>query len=115
MDTLFLHGIQLKTILGALSWEQIHSQVVEVSLDLTLPENHRACQSDQLSDAVNYASLVEDLREHLATQRFTLIETLAEEIAQFVLRKFAVDAVKVRVVKPAILPNVREVGFEITR
>ena len=44
-----------------------------------------------------------------------LLEALAEHIAELILQDFGALWVRVRVVKPGILANVREVGVEIER
>ncbi|MGN6977521.1 dihydroneopterin aldolase, partial [Neisseria sp. P0006.S006] len=46
---------------------------------------------------------------------FLLLETLAEHIAQLILNDFGAAKVRVRIVKPGILPDVAQVGIEIER
>ena len=51
----------------------------------------------------------------LPNRIFLLLETLAEYIAQLILNDFGVAKVRVRIVKPGILPDVAQVGIEIER
>ncbi|MDO5686974.1 MAG: dihydroneopterin aldolase [Neisseria sp.] len=114
MDTLLLHGIKITAILGVYDWERIHPQNLLLDLDITLPPT-RAFHSDAIDDTIDYAHLVSALREHCAGLQCKLLEALSEEIATFILQTFAVPQVKIRLIKPGILPNVAEVGVEITR
>ena len=51
----------------------------------------------------------------LPNRIFLLLETLAEHIAQLILNDFGAAKVRVRIVKPGILPDVAQVGIEIER
>lgn len=114
MDILLMHGMKIESTLGVYAWERIHPQQLLLDLDITLPHS-RAFVSDDIADTVNYAQLAEELRAHTATLQCCLLEALAEEIARFVMHEFAVPKIKVRLIKPGILPNVAQVGVEITR
>jgi dihydroneopterin aldolase len=85
---------------------------VELGLDLS-----RAGKSDDLADTVDYARAYEVVAEANASRRFSLLETLAEEIARRLLAAFPVSEARVRVRKPdpPVGGVVEEVEIEITR
>lgn len=114
MDTLFLHGLTVKTLIGVYEWERQQSQNLLLDLDIGT-DFQRSAQSDNIDDTIHYGDLVEALREALAQQEFLLLEALAEYVAQFVLTQFHAMWVSVKVVKPGILAGVAEVGVQIKR
>jgi dihydroneopterin aldolase len=65
----------------------------------------RAVRSDLLEDAVNYRAVYDRVKELFNSQKFTLLETLAETIANEILVNFAVKAVRIRVRKPQVAMN----------
>ena len=71
--------------------------------------------ADDIADTVHYGEVCETVRRELAGRDFLLLETLAEYLAQLVLDDFGAQWVRVRIVKPGILPAVRETGVEIER
>ena len=114
MNTLFLRDIQLSAIVGVYDWERLQPQSLLLDLDLTLP-NKQAGLTDDLANAVNYADLVERLRAFAQKSTRRLIEALAEDLAEFLLQEYAVEKVRLRLIKQGILPKVGEVGIEIVR
>ena len=62
----------------------------------------RAGATDDLADTVNYSTLYGAVRDVMKGPPVNLLETLAERVAQRVLRDFPVLAVCVRVGKPGV-------------
>jgi len=61
----------------------------------------KAGREDQLDATVNYAKAYDIVRESMETKRFKLIEALAEDISQAILRQFPlVEMVDVMIRKP---------------
>ncbi|MCP2040193.1 dihydroneopterin aldolase [Neisseria sp. HSC-16F19] len=114
MDTIFLHGLKAETLIGVYDWERRQRQTLV--LDLTLGTDFAAAAaSDNIADTIHYAEVAEVLRQNLAEQQFLLLEALAEHVAALILTDFGARWVRVRVVKPGILPQVASVGVEIER
>ncbi|MGB4882735.1 MAG: dihydroneopterin aldolase [Neisseria sp.] len=113
MDKIFLHGMKAETLIGVYDWERKNKQTLILDLDIGVAE--QSALSDDINDTVHYAEVCELVRKSLAEQRFQLLEALAEHVAELILQNFNAVSVRVRVVKPGILPNVREVGVEIER
>lgn len=112
MDKIFLRGMKADTLIGVYDWERRQPQTLVIDLDIGLPPRSG---SDDIVDTVHYGEVCEAVRESLHGQQFFLIETLAEHITDLVLSDFPAVWVRVRLVKPGILPDVREVGVEIER
>jgi dihydroneopterin aldolase len=82
---------------------------VEMEYDFT-----RAAQTDDLSRTINYYVVSQRLLDLGEGREWKLIETLAAEIADFILRDFQPQAVQVEV-KKFILPQARHVAVSLTR
>ena len=100
MDRIFLRGMRFMACHGVLPPEQEIPQPFEVDVELGL-DLRAAGESDDLSDTVNYAEVYEIVRDTVEGESKHLIEALAEEIADDLLR--ALDSlrwVRVTVHKP---------------
>ncbi|ASK28161.1 dihydroneopterin aldolase [Neisseria chenwenguii] len=113
MDKIFLRGMKAETLIGLYGWEREHPQTLILDLDIGVAE--KAAVDDRIGNTVHYGDVCETLRRSLREQDFLLLEALAEHVATLVLQDFGALWVRVRVVKPGILPDVKEVGVEIER
>ena len=114
MDIIFLHGFKVETLIGVYDWERTQPQLIILDLDIGL-KNAQAGDTDNIQDTIHYGEVAEALRAALTSQHFYLLEALAEYIASMVLDDFGAAWIRVRVTKPGILPNIKEVGIMIER
>mgnify|MGYP003454729142 CR=1 FL=1 len=114
MDIIFLHNFRAKTLIGIYPWERIVPQTIQIDLEIALPTS-RACQSDDIHDALDYALIIERIKNILKEKHFSLLEALAEHIAQIILTEFQSPWVKVSVAKLGIIRGVNKLGVRIER
>jgi dihydroneopterin aldolase len=114
MDIIFLHDFKVKTLIGIYPWERMVRQTVRIDLEIALPTS-RACQTDRIEDALDYALIIERINDILANRHFSLLEALAEHIAQTVLTEFKSPWIKVSVAKLGIIRGVKRLGVCIER
>lgn len=113
-DRINIDDLTIRTIVGIHAHERENPQ--EVLISLTLETDLRpAGRSDDIADAVNYQTIVEDAMALVEASRYFLIEHMAEEIARLCLRDERVDRVVVNVRKPGALRFARYVGVTIER
>lgn len=106
--------MRLRTIIGLHEWEKERQQ--EVLVDITIHHDQRdAARDDDVQHTIDYATLRDDLVDYASTHSHALIETLAERIAERVLKHPHVQAVDVEVEKPHALRFSQSVGVEIHR
>jgi len=92
------------------SFPQRVTMNVEVELDVL-----SSAKSGKLKDTVCYLKLVRLISEHAASQKWILIEQLAEEVAMLIFETFSAALnVKLQINK-FVVPNVKFVGIEIFR
>lgn len=114
MDIIFLHDFKVKTLIGIYPWERKVRQTIQIDLEIALPTSY-ACQSDNIEDALDYALIIGRINEILVNKHFSLLEALAEHIAQTILTEFKSPWVKVSVAKLGIIPGVKKLGVRIER
>ena len=114
MDIIFLHDFKAKTLIGIYPWERVVPQTIQLDLEIALPTS-RACQSDKIEDALDYALIIERINEILANKHFSLLEALAEHIAQIILMEFGAPWTRVSVAKLSAIRGVKKLGVCIER
>lgn len=114
MDIIFLRELRVDTLIGIYDWEKRIPQTLQIDLEIGLP-NSRACHSDDIEDALDYAKIIAHIREVLRARHFNLLEALAEHIAQILLDDFGAPWVKVSVAKLQAIRGSKMVGISIER
>ncbi len=114
MDIIFLRELRIETLIGVYEWEKRVPQVLQLDLEIALLDS-RACQSDDINDALDYSRVVARIQEFLTGRHFSLLEALAEHIAQLVLTEFKAPWIKVTVAKLSAIRQCKQVGISIER
>ena len=114
MDIIFLRDLKVVTLIGIYEWEKRVPQTLQFDLDIALPDSH-ACQTDDIKDALNYADIVRRIQSELASRHFSLLEALAEHIAQILLNDFKAPWVKISIAKLNAIRGSKMVGVSIER
>jgi len=116
MDKIILDGMVFFAHHGVTEEEREAGQPFEVDTEIFV-DLKRAAAGDDLSKTVDYAVVYALVNEVVVEERFSLIETLAEEIAARVLSNQLVEKVIVRVKKlqPPIAGKINSVAVEIAR
>ena len=112
-DQIIVSQLELQTSIGATEAERAQPQRMLATLILE-PENGFTGVHDQLNRTVDYHAAAEAVKTLAATGRRVLVETLAEDIAAHLLRRFRLAAVEVELRK-FILPDTAFVGVRIRR
>lgn len=114
-DTVFIRGLELSCVIGVYPEEKHIARQLELDIDIRC-DCQRAGESDDLVDALNYATVCQAVRAEIGEGPFDLVETVAERTAKAVLRGFeAADAVRVKVTKTGAVAGVESVGVIIER
>jgi len=114
MDTIFLNDLRVETIVGIWDWERKIRQTVSIDLEMAA-DIKRAAASDSIDDTLDYKRVAKRVQQFVAESSFQLVETLADKIAEVILKEFDVPWVEVRVNKPGAIRGARDVGVKIRR
>lgn len=116
LDEIRLEGLRVFGRHGVFAHERENGQ--DFVIDLTLHvEATRAAATDDVADTVHYGEVADAVAAIVAGDPVDLIETLAQRIADRVLRFDGVQAVRVTVHKPQapIAQQFTDVSVTITR
>ncbi|GAB5413368.1 MAG: dihydroneopterin aldolase [Congregibacter sp.] len=113
-DRVFIRALRLPTIIGVYDWEREVRQELLVDVEMAW-DMRPAVRSDEVADALNYAAVAERLRAFAAENSFRLIEKMAAELADLLLREFRVEWLRLELSKPGAVAEADTVGVAIER
>lgn len=98
-DKIILSGIEVMGRHGCTEEERQHEQLFIVDAELYL-DLSRAGKSDDLNDTINYVQVIGDIKKIVGGTPRALIEAVAQEITETLLRKyFRLNGVKIVLTK----------------
>lgn len=109
-----VRDLELKALIGVHRHERDGRQRVRINLELDIA-GPGATLDDKLANAVNYEAIVNEVRRIVAAGHLSLVETLAERIAEACLADKRVVCARVRVEKLDVFADAASVGVEIER
>jgi 7,8-dihydroneopterin aldolase/epimerase/oxygenase len=114
LDKVFIEGLEVDTVIGAYDWERNIRQCL--ILDLAFAWDNRApAEGDDLTKALDYATVSQRIQQFAEAARFQLVETFAERLAETLIAEFDIRWLRIKVTKPGAVPAARGVGVEIER
>lgn len=113
MDTIIIRDLELFLRVGVSEDERAKPQRLLVSIEIA-HDFGDAAEKDDLRSSIDYAAVCQRLAEWGAGRSWCLIETLAVEMADLLLREFGATTATVEVRK-FVLPQTRFVGVRVTR
>jgi dihydroneopterin aldolase len=114
MDIVYIRGLEIRTIIGIYDWEREQQQIV--SLDLEMGSDiAKAAATDTIENALDYKAVAKRLINFIENSEFYLVETMAEQVTEIVLKEFNVPWVKLRLGKPGAVTGSKDVGVIIER
>ncbi|NVK54506.1 MAG: dihydroneopterin aldolase [Alteromonadaceae bacterium] len=113
MQTIFIKGLKVPTLIGVYDWERTQDTVLIVDLQINA-DLAAAMKSDDVADTINYAAVAETVKQVGKASKFELLEALADAIIQAVCAQFSLTRLVVTIEKPGILPDANKVGITVT-
>jgi len=113
-DTIYIQGLEVKTIIGELKWERSLPQrlILDIELATDVP---KAAKNDDIADAHDYAVISHRITEFITQSQFHLIETLAEQLSKLLIKEFDITWLRLKITKPRAIANAKSVGVTIER
>lgn len=114
MDKIFLRELEIDAVIGIWEWERQVKQ--KVSIDLEIGTDVRgAALTDAVDSTVNYKNVAKRLIDFVGNSEFQLVESLADAVAEIVIKEFNVSWLKLSVAKPGAIEGSKTVGISIER
>lgn len=114
MDIIYLHDLKIETIIGIFDWERDVKQIVILDLDMAA-DIRPAAKTDNINDTLNYKAVAKRLIDFVGNSEFNLVETLAEQVAEIVLKEFNIPWIRLRINKAGAVRYAGDVGVIIER
>lgn len=113
-DVVFVKGLKVEAVIGVYEWERAITQplLIDIALETDIS---RAAVSDDVSDALNYKAVCDDVSAWCQAIQAQLLEHLAGQIADKLLAKYACQKLTLSVAKPTAIQAADAVGVQITR
>ncbi|MDH5339502.1 MAG: dihydroneopterin aldolase [Rubrivivax sp.] len=114
LDWILIEGLRAETVIGIHESELHEPQPLVIDVHAGVL-HARACDSDRISDTIDYAVVRLRLLRLLAEHRLQLLEAFAEAVADILIDEFGAVCVRVKVVKPSKFADLQAVGVQIER
>lgn len=114
MDRVFIEGLEVDTVIGAYDWERGIRQCLRLDLSFAW-DNRPAAAGDDLSKALDYASVSTRIQAFAEQAQFQLVETFAERLAEVLMGEFNIPWLRLKLTKPGAVTAAVGVGVEIER
>jgi dihydroneopterin aldolase len=102
MDKIFLNDLHIDTVIGIYDWERSIKQTLHFDLEMDW-DIRPAAASEDINDALDYDAMSKVIVNFVENSSYQLIETLAEDLCQLLLREFAIPKIKLTLTKPVKL------------
>lgn len=113
-DKIYVEDLRVKATIGIFDWEKKIKQ--EVSISYEMPhDNKKAAAADAIGATTDYKSITKAIIAFVESNKFELVETFAERIAEMVIKDFNIAEIRLRVSKPGALRYSKDVGVIIER
>ena len=114
MDIVFIEQLSVITTIGVYDWEQTIEQKLVFDIEMGW-DNRKSAKSDDVNDCQRSAAISATVIAHVEGQRFALVERVAEEVAELLLKKFNSPWVRIKLSKPGAVARAANVGVIIER
>ncbi|MBW8189687.1 dihydroneopterin aldolase [Neiella marina] len=114
MDTVFIQGLSVDTVIGVYDWEKKIQQTLLFDIEMTF-DIAAAAATDDLADTLDYEAVSNRVMAHVKAARVELLETLVEQVAQLIIGEFNVAKVAITLHKPGAVKAAKSVGLRIVR
>ena len=112
-QSIFFRDIELLCKIGVYEHERRNPQRVIINLKLIL-SNELSPKNDKIDETLNYDIVYRKIKDIISSQHFNLVETLANQIFNYLKSLNKVSDLTVSVAKPDIYEDCSGVGYEIT-
>jgi dihydroneopterin aldolase len=112
-DEIHIEQLEISTRIGVPEEERAIPQRLSISISFW-PQKQARDLADEIDQTVNYSAVAEETKKFVGAQSLSLIETLADRLAMYLLNNFALQKVIVEVRK-FVLSDAKYVSARVTR
>jgi 7,8-dihydroneopterin aldolase/epimerase/oxygenase len=114
MDIVFIKKLEVRTVIGVFDWEREIKQKLVLDLELGT-DIKKAAETDDLTNTLDYKAISHAVFDFVEQSEYQLVETVAEKVAELILRDFSVQWLSITLNKPGAVSIAESVGVRIER
>jgi len=114
MDIVFIEDLQIDTTIGIYDWERGIKQTLAFDIEMAT-DIRSAAKSDNIEHTLNYKAVSKRVIQFVEDSEYLLVERVAEEVADIILKEFSVPWLKLTLHKPGAVRGSKAVGIRIER
>ena len=114
MDIIYINDLRIEAVIGVYAWERQLKQMVIFDLELGT-DIRKAALTDSVADTLNYKDVAKRVMAFVTDSRYQLVESLAEAVAELIIKEFDIPWLRLRLNKQGAVRGVRDVGVIIER
>jgi dihydroneopterin aldolase len=109
-----IKNFRLSTILGIYDWEQDFDR--EVIINAEIHTNYdKARYSNSINDTIDYDNIIKQIKQLLASKKFQLIEKMAQEILDLIMKDVRIEKCTLEVDKVKVVDEVDSFSISLTQ
>ncbi|MEK6869810.1 MAG: dihydroneopterin aldolase [Nanoarchaeota archaeon] len=113
-DKIIIKDLEIECIVGVRKRERKEKQKIYVTIEI-YTNTEKAAKSSNITDTINYSSIIKNIKRLVTNKKYLLLETMAEDIAKMILRNKNTNEVKVLIKKPKAIGKGKYAAVEIER
>ena len=114
MDKLFIRQWRVCAFIGLLPSELEHRQDILIDVEVSIDAG-KIAETDDIEQALDYAQMRELMGQFIEAHRFKLIETLADQLAAFLIKTYRMKWLRLSITKPAVFADAEGAGVVVER
>jgi len=111
---IIIKDLVFNTFIGVHDFEKTKKQQIKFNLEIEISKDLKPNDHD-LNSVLNYENVIELIKKTTNSYHHNLLETLAEEIFDNLLKNKSINKIKLKIEKPDVIKNTSSVGIEITK
>ncbi|MXP56403.1 dihydroneopterin aldolase [Pantoea sp. Mhis] len=115
MDILYIEQLIVFTKIGIYDWEQRIKQKLLIDIEMEWKKYCSNTNNYDINQYLNYETIADSILIYVQNQNFTLIEHVAEKLANLLISRFHSSGVRIKVSKPGAIAQATMVGVRIER
>lgn len=110
MAKLKITGLSIKTKIGIHAWEQKIDQTVRLDIEFPLDLSN---EIQEIGQTIDYATVCETITAFIETNRFELLEQLAQRVGNLLLEQFKPASINLTASKPNAIANAENISIDL--
>lgn len=109
-----IKNFRLNAILGIYDWEQNFDRQVIINAEIHTSHD-QSRYSNSINDTIDYDNIIKQIKDLLASKKFQLIEKMAQEILDLIMKDVRIEKCTIEVDKVKVIDEVDSFSIILTQ